>query len=103
MTPQQFSVPGGSGGGEAKVGRLFVPVANLVSTYSVTLGRGGTGGTGVRAGAGMTPPEARWVLCGCPACDHTPLRYPLKAWWKHLLLRVVSRPLNKIQDTSEGI
>lgn len=29
----------------------------------------------------------RCIICGCPELDHTPLRYVLKAWFLHRILR----------------
>lgn len=33
----------------------------------------------------LTIDTRRCVLCGCPAVDHVPLRYVLRAWLKHRL------------------
>ncbi len=51
--------------------------------------------------------EARCGVCGNPLVDHVPLRYPLRAWFWHrvhrLIERVVSAPLSRIADTSDGL
>ncbi len=35
----------------------------------------------------------RCMACGCPAYDHVPLRYPLRAWLLHMLPTAVLRML----------
>lgn len=43
----------------------------------------------------------RCIECGCPALDHTALRYVLRAWWRHRLLHLINRvPLWRIHDTT---
>lgn len=48
----------------------------------------------------MVSPEARCLQCDEPCADHIAFRYWVKPWWKHTLLRLISKPLNKIQDLS---
>lgn len=40
----------------------------------------------------------RCIECGCPVGDHVPLRYWLKAWVKHRILRIANL-LGRIDDT----
>ncbi len=47
--------------------------------------------------------EARCLICGNPAIDHTPLRYVVRAWFWHrfhtAFERVVNRAFKHIEDT----
>ncbi|BBU22177.1 hypothetical protein [Mycobacterium xenopi] len=44
-------------------------------------------------------PEARCIVCGCPAADHVALRYPLRAWLRHKLTGFTHRIFNHPKRT----